>query len=74
MITAVGAALAAGLLWWYGRVWPRRAPREPIDPNRSPYGRRRYPGLDLRPPAVAPPPPSKRCSNSREESGTGSSR
>ncbi|GHH68005.1 hypothetical protein GCM10017673_15990 [Streptosporangium violaceochromogenes] len=58
--TAVGAALAAGLLWWYGRVWPRRAPREPIDPNRSPYGRRRYPGLDLRPPAVAPPPPPGR--------------
>lgn len=47
-IAGAGAVmLAGGLLWWYGTVWPRRAPEDPIDPNRSPYGPRRYPGLKL---------------------------
>ncbi|MGW4421276.1 hypothetical protein [Streptosporangium sp. NPDC004631] len=47
-IAGAGAVvLAGGLLWWYGTVWPRRAPEDPIDPDRSPYGPRRYPGLKL---------------------------
>jgi hypothetical protein len=42
--TAGGLALTGGLFWWYGTIWPRRAPNGPIAIRRSPYGRHRHPG------------------------------
>ncbi|WP_344929089.1 hypothetical protein [Streptosporangium carneum] len=46
-VTAGGVTLTGGLIWWYATIWPRRVPSAPINPNRSPYGPRRYPGLRL---------------------------
>ncbi|MFF0573519.1 hypothetical protein [Streptosporangium saharense] len=45
--TAGSVTLTGGLLWWYGALWPRRTPQRPINTRRSPYGYRRYPGLEL---------------------------
>ncbi|MEV7006002.1 hypothetical protein [Streptosporangium sp. NPDC051022] len=45
-LTAGVVALAGGLIW-FGAIWPRRLPREPVNPDRSPYGPRRYPGLKI---------------------------
>jgi hypothetical protein len=42
---AGGLALTGGLFWWYGTIWPRRTPNGPIILRRSPYSRRRHPGL-----------------------------
>jgi hypothetical protein len=43
--TAGGLALTGGLFWWYATIWPRRTPNGSIILRRSPYGRRRHPGL-----------------------------
>ncbi|MER7127454.1 hypothetical protein [Streptosporangium saharense] len=45
--TAGSVTLTGGLLWWYGALWPRRTPQRPVNTRRSPYGYRRYPGLEL---------------------------
>ncbi|MEU1732938.1 hypothetical protein [Streptosporangium sp. NPDC020145] len=44
--TAAGVTLTGGALWWYGVLWPRRTPSQPIGPGHPPDGRRR-PGRRL---------------------------